>query len=116
MVAADGDQVTVTGEDHHGQLRAHHLYTGGPGQGATVDAVEHVGLDIDGDTGRAAHAADVQHLLGVHVQLIQGLDIIVQHLAAAASGAEEVRKFFLAQIFPQGVDFQLVCHVTSSPL
>ena len=63
VVAADGERVTIAGDDPDHQVRPGDLEAGGQRRRAAVDGVEAVGVHVVGRAARAADAADEDDVL-----------------------------------------------------
>ena len=72
VVAADGHRVAVAHVYPHAEGGVGEFDAGGDGAGATVDAVEAVGVDIVGDTARAADTGDHADVLFLVARLGEG--------------------------------------------
>ena len=94
MVAAYGGNVAVTGKYNDRSVWHHHFNAGRPCEGAAVNAVEHIGLEIYGNSCRTADTGDVHHVLRIHIKIVEHLSVVVEYLTAAAAAAEEMRELF----------------------
>ena len=99
VIAANGGAVTVTGDDHHIQIRTGELDARGKGNGPAMGSVDGVKIHIAGSPGRAADAGHNHCVVLGQPLLLNGLDNGLHDNAVAAAGAPQVRQAVLAEIF-----------------
>ena len=72
VVAADPEAVAVAASHQYGQLVIGELHTGCYGQRPAVQSMHAIGIDVTGEVGRTADAADGDHVMVRDLQLDQG--------------------------------------------
>jgi len=87
VVAPFAVAVAVPGRRHHFEPMVGQADTGSHRQGAAVNAVNHVALEIVGEFPRLADTRDDGDLLGPNLQLRQGLLEGLEHAEIAATRA-----------------------------
>src|SRR5690242_14934783 len=97
MIAADSEAVSVTAGDEDGKTVVGELDAGGHGEGASVERVHAVGVDVAGEVGGASDAADGADLMVGNLQLDQGFLHGGEDAEIAASGTP-VRINFALQV------------------
>ena len=108
VVSADGESVTIPGDDPDRQVLASSCQAGRDGRGTTVDRVHAVGVHVEGETRGASDAGDEDDVLALQPELRQeSLDCGKDRVVAAARApawlhvAGEVLLGLLGCIFEQ---------------
>ena len=108
VVAADGEEVAVTAEDHHIQFGIGELHARGEGNGPAVGGVVGIELDIAGSAARAADPRHHDGLFQIDAASLHGHQTRGKSRADAAPGTPDVRHTLGAKETIKGV-FQVNC-------
>jgi hypothetical protein len=87
MVAANSKPIAVAACHQYSQLVISELHAGGHSQGAAMQRVHAIGIHIAGEVGRAANAADGDHVMHRYPQLDYGFLNSRKNTEITATGA-----------------------------
>ena len=73
MITAYGCGITITGENHHLQIRIMQLDAGCPRECSAMNTVKNISLHINRNPGRAPNTTDSHQFIKIQADLICGL-------------------------------------------